>query len=89
MIRIGKRQLETLRLIGPSSFMIVGGKASQRHCDRLVDMGLAKYPPPSKASGKKTVGDGDWLVITSKGLAALEAAGLWPHPYGEAAEAIE
>ena len=81
--RLGVKQLEELQCLGPSRYMIVAGKTRQRQMDRLVDLGLAAYPPPSKASGKKTIADGGFAVITAKGLAALEAAGLWPHPFDE------
>jgi hypothetical protein len=81
--RIGVKQFETLQVLAPRGAMMILGKAQQREMDRLVDLGLAAYPPPSKASGKTTAADGDFAVITSKGLAALEAAGFWPHPVGE------
>lgn len=85
--RLGVKQLEELQLLAPSRFMIVAGKVHQRQMDRLVDLGLAAYPPPSKQSGKTTAADGGFAVITAKGLAELERAGLWPHPFSERPEA--
>ena len=82
-MRLGVKQLEELQTLAPSRYMIVAGKTHQREMDRLVDLGVAAYPPPSKASGKKPIGDGGFAVITAKGLAALEDAGLWPHPFDE------
>lgn len=82
-MRLGKKQMETLQGLSPSAYMLVCGKVQQREMDRLVDLGVAKYPPPRKDSGKTTMADGGLAVITSRGLAMLEAAGLWPHPYGE------
>lgn len=78
MRRLGVKQLEELQALGPSRYMIVAGKTHQRQMDRLVDLGFAAYPPNS--DGRV---DGHFAVITAKGLAALEAEGLWPHPFSE------
>lgn len=75
-MRLGVKQLAELQTLGPSRYMIVAGKTHQRQMDRLVDLGLAAYPPDE--DGRI---DGGFAVITAKGLAALEEEGLWPHPF--------